>query len=154
MPTTTLCCQRLMNGNICGAPFCPSCLFERSHGVASNSHLQQVSKLVCHVHYVRFVKFTEERQKEVTIKYKSELNVFHALGNKMSNDPATIKRTEHIVEKTDPSCNTHPERVASYESGSLPLAKQSVSNDVTSKGGIGNECRSIITECHFDFCKW
>ena len=156
MPTTSLCCQRLLNGNICAGAFCPSCVFERSPGVASNSHLQQVSKLVCHVHYVRFVKFTEERQKEVAIKYKGDLNVFVALGNKRSNDQATIMRTEDMVEMTkpSPSYNTHPvssERVACYESGSLPLVKNSVRNDVTSKGGMGDEYDSIITNCQFNF---
>ena len=143
VPTTSLCCQKLINGNMCGAAFCPSCLFERSHGIASNPQVQKVSTLLCHGHYIRFIQWDEERQKEVTIKYKSVLNIFQA----------TSKRTEEIVEMKKPSSSykTNPERVARYESGSIPPVKPSARNDVTSMGGMGNEYDSITTACSFNF---
>ena len=154
LPSTTLCCQKMNNGNMCTAAFCPSCLFERSQGIVNNPQLQKVSTLLCHNHYLRFLKWSKAQQKKVTIKYKSPLNIFVEKGNKMKEDQATIGGEEEIVEMKNPtaSYNTHPEFVASYESGSLPPSvKPSVSNNVTFNGGMANEYHSIITACSFDF---
>ena len=124
-----------IGGKTCGILFCSLCMQERYPVLKSGSHLNQIAYLVCHPHFCHFVRCHNKVKEKFTIKYESELNIFHALGDKTIIDPPTMSRTEDMMEKmTEPFYNTNQEPVASYANERIPLVKASVRKDETSKG--------------------
>ena len=91
-------------------------------------------------------------KEKFTIKYESELNIFHALGDKTIIHPPAMSRTEDIIQKgIDLFGHTNQEPVASYANECSLLVKASVRKDETSKGKGVAKFSSIVSGCQFNF---